>query len=134
MFPGSGFQHSGREGQHVWTNGDLRQDNIPWRGSSCWWKTSGGWGTIYTLISLFSESPTYYFHPHTKGKRLICTVAARGMNDVRCSVYLGDEVLEVNGESLHGLTHEEALHKFKVRHLNCNPKNTFSSFSVYCGH
>uniref|UniRef100_H2S1K1 Pro-interleukin-16 n=1 Tax=Takifugu rubripes TaxID=31033 RepID=H2S1K1_TAKRU len=25
----------------------------------------------------------------------------------------GDEILEVNGESLHGLTHDEALHKFK---------------------
>ncbi|XP_047187343.1 pro-interleukin-16 isoform X3 [Scophthalmus maximus] len=25
----------------------------------------------------------------------------------------GDEVLELNGESLHGLTHDEALHKFK---------------------
>uniref|UniRef100_A0A3P8RJY7 PDZ domain-containing protein n=1 Tax=Amphiprion percula TaxID=161767 RepID=A0A3P8RJY7_AMPPE len=25
----------------------------------------------------------------------------------------GDEILELNGESLHGLTHDEALHKFK---------------------
>ncbi|XP_051235932.1 pro-interleukin-16 isoform X2 [Dicentrarchus labrax] len=26
----------------------------------------------------------------------------------------GDEILELNGESLHGLTHDEALHKFKL--------------------
>lgn len=26
----------------------------------------------------------------------------------------GDEILELNGKSLHGLTHDEALKKFKV--------------------
>lgn len=39
--------------------------------------------------------------------------AARGIDAVRSSA--GDEILEVNGEPLHGLTHDEALHKFKVR-------------------
>lgn len=29
----------------------------------------------------------------------------------------GDEILELNGESLHGLTHEDALQKFKVSTL-----------------
>ena len=32
-----------------------------------------------------------------------------------CVCTVGDEILELNGESLHGLTHDEALHKFKVR-------------------
>lgn len=27
----------------------------------------------------------------------------------------GDQILEVNGEALHGLTHSQALQKFKVR-------------------
>ncbi|TNN75628.1 Pro-interleukin-16 [Liparis tanakae] len=36
----------------------------------------------------------------------------------------GDEILELNGESLHGLTHDEALHKFKVRLLYCDPNRS----------
>lgn len=35
------------------------------------------------------------------------------------SASAGDEILELNGESLPGLTHDEALHKFKVRQLYC---------------
>lgn len=35
------------------------------------------------------------------------------------STSAGDEILELNGESLPGLTHDEALHKFKVMQLYC---------------
>ncbi len=55
LFPGSGLQYSGREGQHVWTNGDLCQDHFPWRGGSCWWKAAGGWGTTYCTWSTYTH-------------------------------------------------------------------------------
>lgn len=31
-----------------------------------------------------------------------------------CILLPGDEILEVNGESLQGLTHQEAIQRFKV--------------------
>lgn len=58
--------------------------------------------SVKVFFSLFSSKEAY-----------LCCCCPRN-NVVSCSVYLGDEILEVNGESLHGLTHDEALHKFKV--------------------
>lgn len=41
--PGPGIQYSRRQRQHVWPNGDLREDHLPWRCSGRWWKTTGRW-------------------------------------------------------------------------------------------
>lgn len=32
--------------------------------------------------------------------------------------FSGDEILEVNGQSLHGLTHQQAIKTFKVHFIN----------------
>lgn len=42
------------------------------------------------------------------------------------SLKTGDEILELNGESMHGLTHYDALQKFKVTY---SPSRTISVFT-----
>ena len=45
-------------------------------------------------------------------------------------VCVGDEILELNAESLHGLSHDEALHKFKVRQLHHDTNSSAALSSV----
>lgn len=42
LFAGFGIQYSGRKGQRLWTNGNLREEHFPRRGSSCRWTAAGG--------------------------------------------------------------------------------------------
>lgn len=41
------------------------------------------------------------------------------INFPKCFI-AGDEIVELNGESMYGLTHNDALQKFKVRITICN--------------
>ncbi|OPJ90561.1 hypothetical protein AV530_008722 [Patagioenas fasciata monilis] len=70
---------------------------------------------LYHLLLQVLREETYYNVTYAVGK-ILTVVNRQGLVfcfDVAVLLQEGDEILEVNGESLQGLTHQEAIQRFK---------------------